>query len=175
MKASGGDSTPPRVPLALTLGVTGHRAAAIPAEALAPLTERIASAISALEGAARALAAREASHFADCTPTFTMVSPLADGADQIAAEAALDRGFALQAVLPFPRAEHRADFAAPEALSRYDALLDRAATVLELPGERGHLLDAYVMAGRATVAHCDVLIAVWDGLPQRGRGQQREQ
>ena len=170
MKASGGDSTPPRVPLALPLGVTGHRAAAIPAEALAPLTERIASAISALEGAARALAAREASHFADCTPTFTMVSPLADGADQIAAEAALDRGFALQAVLPFPRAEHRADFAAPEALSRYDALLDRAATVLELPGERGHLLDAYVMAGRATVAHCDVLIAVWDGLPQRGRG-----
>ena len=31
-------------------------------------------------------------------------------------------------------------------------------------------LDAYVMAGRATVAHCDVLIAVWDGLPPRGRG-----
>ena len=26
------------------------------------------------------------------------------------------------------------------------------------------------MTGRATVAHCDVLIAVWDGLPPRGRG-----
>jgi hypothetical protein len=26
------------------------------------------------------------------------------------------------------------------------------------------------MAGRATVAHCDLLIAVWDGLPSRGRG-----
>jgi hypothetical protein len=26
------------------------------------------------------------------------------------------------------------------------------------------------MAGRATVAHCDVLIAVWDGLAARGRG-----
>ena len=26
------------------------------------------------------------------------------------------------------------------------------------------------MAGRATVAHCDVLIAVWDGLRARGRG-----
>ena len=24
--------------------------------------------------------------------------------------------------------------------------------------------------GRATVAHCDVLIAVWDGKPPRGRG-----
>jgi hypothetical protein len=26
------------------------------------------------------------------------------------------------------------------------------------------------MTGRATVAHCDVLIAIWDGLPPRGRG-----
>ena len=26
------------------------------------------------------------------------------------------------------------------------------------------------MTGRATVAHCDVLIAVWDGKPPRGRG-----
>ena len=26
------------------------------------------------------------------------------------------------------------------------------------------------MTGRATVAHCDILIAVWDGLPPRGRG-----
>jgi hypothetical protein len=26
------------------------------------------------------------------------------------------------------------------------------------------------MTGRATVAHCDILIAVWDGLPARGRG-----
>src|SRR5438270_2400874 len=26
------------------------------------------------------------------------------------------------------------------------------------------------MTGRATVAHCDMLIAVWDGLPPRGRG-----
>ena len=29
---------------------------------------------------------------------------------------------------------------------------------------------AYLQAGRATVAHCDILIAVWDGLPPRGRG-----
>ena len=26
------------------------------------------------------------------------------------------------------------------------------------------------MTGRATVAHCDLLVAVWDGLPPRGRG-----
>ena len=42
--------------------------------------------------------------------------------------------------------------------------------MLELPGDSGRELDAYVMTGRATVAHCDILIAIWDGLPPRGRG-----
>ncbi|QNP44066.1 hypothetical protein H9L15_05765 [Sphingomonas daechungensis] len=53
---------------------------------------------------------------------------------------------------------------------RFDALLSRATCVLELSGESDHHLESYVMAGRATVAHCDLLIAVWDGLPPRGRG-----
>jgi hypothetical protein len=30
--------------------------------------------------------------------------------------------------------------------------------------------DAYAHAGRYIVDHCDVLIAVWDGAPSRGRG-----
>ena len=49
-------------------------------------------------------------------------------------------------------------------------MLERATCVLELPGELDNAVDAYVMTGRATVAHCDMLIAVWDGLPPRGRG-----
>ena len=172
MPAEVGDSSaaPPRVPFALALGVTGHRAQALTGDALGLVERRVGEAIAALESAARAIAAREADCFAVCDPAFTIVSPLADGADQIAAEAALARGFSLQVVLPFTRGEHRADFTDAEALRRYDVLLSKAASVLELPGERTASLDAYVMAGRATVAHCDVLIAVWDGLPQRGRG-----
>lgn len=53
---------------------------------------------------------------------------------------------------------------------RFEALIGKAECVLELPGRLDDRLDAYMMAGRATVAHCDVLIAVWDGLPPRGRG-----
>lgn len=49
-------------------------------------------------------------------------------------------------------------------------LLADATGVLELPGRRERSLDAYVMAGRATVAHADLMIAVWDGQPARGRG-----
>lgn len=135
-----------------------------------PLRERLTTVIAELESAARELALREAALFDDCEPSFTIVSPLADGADQMATEAALARGFALQAVLPFSNDENRVEFSNPAALASYDALLARAASVLQLPGERAESLDAYVMAGRATVAHCDILIAVWDGLPQRGRG-----
>ncbi len=165
-----GQAEPPRIPFALTLGVTGHRAQAIPAGSLACVTDRIAEVIVALETAARAVLEREAEAFADCPPSLTLVSPLADGADQIAAELALARGFALQVVLPFLRPENRADLHGADALAGFDSLMARAASVLELPGERSDSLDAYVMAGRATVAHCDVLIAVWDGLLPRGRG-----
>ncbi len=98
------------------------------------------------------------------------VSPIADGADQIAAEVALELEWELQALLPFSRAEYRASLANDEARERYDSLLTRATCVLELPGDQQRQLDAYVMTGRATVAHSDILIAVWDGLPPRGRG-----
>ena len=49
-------------------------------------------------------------------------------------------------------------------------LLGRSSCILQLPGQAHAPLDSFVMAGRATVAHCDLLIAVWDGLPARGRG-----
>ena len=42
--------------------------------------------------------------------------------------------------------------------------------MLELPGHDGDEAGAYVMAGRATVAHSDMLIALWNGQPPRGRG-----
>jgi hypothetical protein len=98
------------------------------------------------------------------------VSPIADGADQIAAELALELGWELQAVLPFAREQYRASLANDPARERFDTLLGRATCVLELPGDLDDSLDAYVMTGRATVAHCDALIAVWDGKPPRGRG-----
>jgi hypothetical protein len=161
---------PPRLPFVLSVGVTGHRLDTLSPETIAALSKRIAAALKAISETALQIHKRGANLFSSDEPRFDFVSPLADGADQIAAEAALDLGYRLHAILPFPRAEYRGDLIGPEAQARFDTLLAKSESVLELPGERADELEAYVMTGRATVAHSDVLIAVWDGLKARGRG-----
>jgi len=154
----------------LSVGVTGHRAEVLPDRGLPVLRERIRDILLLIAEAGNALYERERACFSDEKPHLRFVSPVADGADQIAAEVALELGWELQAILPFERAAYRASLANHGARERFDALLDRAHCLLELPGDPDHGLEAYVMTGRATVAHCDVLIAIWDGLPPRGRG-----
>jgi hypothetical protein len=161
---------PPPVPFVLAVGVTGHRAEVLPEGAIPVLRERVGDVLRQIEHAGRDLLDKERDCFAALPPKLRFVSPIADGADQIAAEVALELGWELQAVLPFERSAYRASLANHGARERFDRLLDRSSCVLELPGDPAHTLDAYVMTGRATVAHCDVLIAVWDGLPPRGRG-----
>ena len=120
--------------------------------------------------AAIAIHARDPGLFSTEAPRFDFVSPLADGADQIAAEAALDLGYRLRAVLPFTATDYRRDMIGEAAQARFDDLLSRSNSRLELPGDRSDEPEGYAMAGRATVAHCDILIAVWDGLKARGKG-----
>ncbi len=165
-----GSESPPQLPFALTVGVTGHRLGALADARVAAVRDAIALALEAIEREALALFKREVGLFAPVPPTLTLVSPLADGADQMAAEAGLARGWRLQTILPFDRATYLRDFEGDEAAARFTALLERSDCVLELPGDPDDDAEAYMAAGRATIAHCDVLIAVWDGRPPRGRG-----
>ena len=172
MAVSDNDSSnsPPKLPFALTVGVTGHRLGALADAGRAAVRDEIALALEVIEREALAVFNREAGLFAAVPPTLTLVSPLADGADQMAAEAGLARGWRLQTILPFDRATYVRDFPEPEAAARFTALLEKSDCVLELPGDPDDDAEAYMAAGRATIAHCDVLIAVWDGRPPRGRG-----
>lgn len=161
---------PPRLPFVLTVGITGHRAESLPQGSVERLRQKIREVLLHITEAGAALLLREQACFAPVPPRLRFVSPIADGADQIAAEVALELGWELQVVLPFSRAEYRASLANEASRERFDGLAERASCLLELPGHSQDQLDAYVMTGRATVAHCDLLIAVWDGLPPRGRG-----
>ena len=163
-------AAPPRVPFVISVGVTGHRAEVLGESNLTVLGQRIRDALRLIAEASQALFERERACFAADRPLFRFVSPIADGADQVAAEAALELGWELQVITPFAREAYRSSLANHGARERFDSLLERAACVLELPGEKDRQLDAYVMTGRATVAHCDILMAIWDGLPPRGRG-----
>ncbi|SMC59085.1 hypothetical protein [Lentzea albidocapillata] len=94
------------------------------------------------------------------------VSCLADGADAVFAQAVLDAGGALVAVLPASRYRDTL----PEAYRPvYDGLLARAGKVvrLEYVTPDPH---AYMEAGERMVDESDALLAVWDGLPGRGPG-----
>ena len=165
-----GLDSPPKIPFALSVGVTGHRLEALPPDALPKLRAQIRSVLELVKEMARAVQEAEADCFAPQPARFLFVSPLAEGADQLAAEIALDLGFELHAVLPFARGEYRATLHDDASRSCFDALLAKSKCVLELPGHEDRALEAYVMTGRSTVAHCDLLLALWDGLPPRGRG-----
>jgi len=154
----------------LSVGVTGHRADMLRGGGLEALRTSIRDTLELIAAAGGDLLETERDCFAAGPCQRRFVSPIADGADQIAAQVALEHGWELEVILPFERSAYRASLANDRARKTYDELIGRASSVLELPGNPANGLEAYVMTGRATVAHCDMLIAVWDGLPPRGRG-----
>ncbi|HEX6742196.1 MAG TPA: DUF4231 domain-containing protein [Sphingomicrobium sp.] len=163
-------TTPPRLPFVLSVGVTGHRSDALGGEGAAGLRERLMTALKLITDSALKTHADHGGWFTADPPRLQFITPLADGADQIAAECAIELGYQLHAVLPFDRDHYRRELSDNGALERFDALLEHCGCVLELPGDRASSFEAYVITGRATVAHCDLIIAVWDGLKPRGRG-----
>jgi hypothetical protein len=165
-----GTYSPPRLPFVLSIAVTGHRSEALGKSGNGELRGRLMAALEMITATALRTHAAQADRFAPGPPALRFVTPLADGADQIAAECALELGYKLHALLPFERESYRAELGNEQARKRFDALLPQCECVLELPGNRTSVFDAYVMTSRASVAHGDVLIAVWDGLKPRGRG-----
>ena len=158
------------MPFVLSVGVTGHRSDALSDHSIDDLRSRIGAIVALVGDAARELFAKEGQYFSPEAPALRFVSAIAEGSDQIAAEEALSLGWDLHAILPFHRSYYRTTLGDDAAKNRLDWLLKHADRVLELPGEQGAETEGYSMVGRATVAHCDVIIAVWDGLPARGRG-----
>lgn len=135
------------------IGVTGHR---ILAE-----VDRVVAGID------RALDAVEAA-FPGRHPR--VVSALAEGADRVVAQRVLARsGAALEAVLPLPREDYATDFETEASRQEFDALLERAEQVVELPPAASRN-EAYAAGGMYVLDRCDVLLAVWDGQGAQGGG-----
>jgi hypothetical protein len=94
-----------------------------------------------------------------------VVTSLAVGADQLVARLGIARGATVYAVLPFAGIERT--FAA-EDLQAYRRLVSQA--TVEVLQTSGTDEDAYMAAGRRVVELSDVMIAVWDAKPAKGKG-----
>jgi len=146
----------------LRIGVSGHRVPPkLPEESEAPLRAHIDRILAAVATAARK---------ANTATELVIVSSLAEGSDRIVAEAGLAAGFALQAILPFARAEYERDFETEMSRREFETLLLRAGDVLELDGAPDQRPRAYEAAGLFMLANIDVLIAIWDGEVAAGIG-----
>jgi len=179
---------PPKPRLALTLGVTGHRLTRAPAAGengpgaprpfdVAAVGKALEAAFAAAAAGLAAIGAEAKASFSEVPPVVTLISSLAEGADRIAARAALEAGFALDVVLPCPAPIYAQTFVDDASRADFASLSARARATLILPlaGDSAAPLDArlpatFEAAGLTTLALSDILVAVWDGKPAEGRG-----
>jgi len=106
-----------------------------------------------------------ADELATLKPPLVGITSLAVGADQLFARLVLERGGELRAVLPFADIERSFSI---EDVRAYRDLASRA--TIEALATRGTDEDAYLAAGRRIVDLSDIVLAVWNGRPARGRG-----
>jgi hypothetical protein len=180
-------------PLPLVIGVAGHRD--LREEDIPLLTKELEAIFDRLDRdyanqpsffeQLRRLLPRAAEKPAGTTPMIVL-SALAEGADQLVAQVARDRGLRVIAPLPLPEEEYRRDFelnpVQPDALQKFDAWMAPHTLVQKLfvgyeagvsrenvrvPEKRDL---QYRRAGAFIARHCDVLIALWDGMDGAATG-----
>jgi len=144
---------PDRNPTKVIIGVTGHRTLQNPNPVIAGVDKTLHAIKKNFE-----------------YESVVILSPLAEGADRIIAERALAiDGTKLIAILPLPVEVYQEDFQSPISIKEFQGLLELADEIIELP-QIINREESYRNVGKYLVAHCDVLIAIWDGQPARGPG-----
>lgn len=143
--------TPTNQPAMFSLGIVGHRYLA-GAERISFVTESCFAILTRLR----------AKH-----ENLNVISAIAEGADTILAEKAIELNIPLDIVRPFE--EYAMDFATPSAKQRYERLrsIARSETILNYSRRS----DAAYLAGMHWIVdNCNLLVAVWDGSAARGLG-----
>lgn len=110
-----------------------------------------------------------------------VMSALAEGADILVAEVAIDLAIELVVPLPMPRDTYLKGFSSESAKQRFASLCAVASQVFELPGNKPPVPEniqpavwesnfPYAQLGVYLSAHCHILIAIWDGKPSHHLG-----
>ncbi len=154
-----GTETPSLFAIPLVVAVTGHRD--LIADELPGIRERVAEFLATMQ---RDYPDRR----------LRVMSPLAEGADRLVAEVALELGIDLIVAMPMPKSLYIADFVSAESRQQFETLCRRANETCELPFAHGNTVTGissagpersrqYAQLGVFLCAHCHILLAVWDG------------
>ena len=149
-----------RVPI--VLGVTGHRD--LPSEDFETLRMAVHKLFSQLK------------HDYPNSP-FKLISGLAEGADRLVAEVALEKEFqkefSLLAALPMVQADYEQDFESPQSLQHFRDLVAKAENCFVVPHD-ADLVNTepnrdrnYLALGRYIARHSQIVIALWDGVSEQ--------
>jgi hypothetical protein len=145
--------------LPLVFGVSGHR-------------DLLAAAVPQLRKELSQLFARFRAAYPH-TP-FRLLTPLAEGADRLAAEVALASQVGLFVPLPMKQREYERDFMTAESLTEFRALLAQAESHWEIPTANSAGIEDrtrhYAEVGDFIARHSHVFILLWDGSDNRKVG-----
>jgi len=171
------------IPYRIRIGVTGHRKLDDPVAIRELARKAIKSEIEGMFPASSRQGIDRVRRAGKTAISFSVLSPLAEGADRAVARAVLDYPQSrLEVVLPLELADYLDGFHTDESRHEFNTLLGQCRRPVSLrarriqddrhdPSDQAELRrDAFAHVGRYVVDHCDVLIAVWDGQPSRGRG-----
>jgi hypothetical protein len=109
-----------------------------------------------------------------------LLSPLAEGADTLVAEVALELGIQLIVPLPLPLDLYAKDFS-NQTIDVFKKLLVNATFSFEIPFQQGanrinaatagpERSEQYLAAGHFIVQHAQVMITIWDGIDNGKKG-----
>lgn len=154
MTSSSGAVGRARLPNDIRIGVTGHRRY--------DNAQHVAGAVTAV-----------LDRLLEKVSVATVITSLAEGADRLVTELVLLRGGNAAVILPMAAADYESDFASDESRAQFAALLSVASAISivgsHCPTDDSERESAYEKAGRAVVDASDVVVAIWDGTPAKGR------
>src|SRR5258708_7819249 len=136
--------------LVVRVGITGHRK--LPNADFEKLDKALGEILDVISDKVRTIHADPSARalYGEQPPILQFVSPLADGADRIAAKVAIGRGWRLACPLPFRQTAYETDF--PETVSEFRELLAHA----EQDGARVELDGFYDDEGRRNEGYLEV-------------------
>ena len=140
----------PRAKPPLVVAVTGHR-------------DLVAAEIDGIRHRVRVLFSNLREAYPDLE--LRLMSPLAEGADMLAAEVAVEMNVPLDVPLPMPVSDYLGEFDNDTATIRFRSLCEAASKVFVLNAgtEEKEPAQRYAQLGVFLASHCHVLLAIWDG------------